>query len=211
MIQGRPCRCEKARAHRNLSLSYNKNHNADCLSGIFYVERKSGPTATAGEVRQLLEIYGRLDFCYTATALERTAFNVNEGVIVQFSLYDDGQNAFAVSHSKLNSSFNADSSQALRNDEDWKLLDIASMSNLGRVQSAQVVRNSSTEVDAARAYLSRYETDRRSIFVGNLPVGTTEEHIEGLFEHFGKINHINLREGVSKFGSKFSSPKFNIY
>lgn len=66
-------------------------------------------------------------------------------------------------------------------------------------------RSNPTAVDSARAYLSRYETDRRSIFVGNLPLGTTEDQIKELFASYGKVEEIILRESASKFERKFTS------
>jgi RNA recognition motif-containing protein len=59
--------------------------------------------------------------------------------------------------------------------------------------------HSSPEMDATKAYLARYEVDRRSIFVGNLPLRTTEQQLRDLFEHYGEIQEVSLRENVSKF------------
>lgn len=63
------------------------------------------------------------------------------------------------------------------------------------VQQAQ----SPPEMDATKAYLARYEVDRRSIFVGNLPLRITEQQIRDLFEKYGEIQEISLRENASKF------------
>jgi RNA recognition motif-containing protein len=52
---------------------------------------------------------------------------------------------------------------------------------------------------ADREYLDRYEVDRRSIFIGNLPSSTTESQIGQLFQHYGTINNIDIREGISKY------------
>lgn len=59
--------------------------------------------------------------------------------------------------------------------------------------------------DAARAYLARYDVDRRSVFVGNLQLGTTEEEIDGIFKRYGVIEEIIIRESDSKFERKFNS------
>lgn len=56
---------------------------------------------------------------------------------------------------------------------------------------------------ADRAYLENYENERCSIFIGNLPVGTTEAQITQLFEHYGTIDNIMLREAQSKFSGRF--------
>ncbi|RAL68355.1 hypothetical protein DID88_007086 [Monilinia fructigena] len=54
LIKGRPCRCEKAKAHR-----------------LFFVERKYGPVVTPGEARDLLKSFGKIELCYTASHVER--------------------------------------------------------------------------------------------------------------------------------------------
>lgn len=58
-------------------------------------------------------------------------------------------------------------------------------------------------MDATKAYLARYEVDRRSIFVGNLPLGATEQQIRDIFEHYGEIQEISIRENASKFERKW--------
>ena len=83
----------------------------------------------------------------------------------------------------------------------WKLVTIAGMNSSSRVMT----RSSPAATDSARAYISRYEVDRRSIFVGNLPLGTTEQQIKDLFEPYGKIEEINLRENASKIDRKPAS------
>jgi hypothetical protein len=64
-----------------------------------------GPVCTPDEVRDLLQPYGNIEYCYTASPVERTALDLGEGVIVQFELYDDGQNAYSVSFSISHSHF----------------------------------------------------------------------------------------------------------
>lgn len=56
----------------------------------------------------------------------------------------------------------------------------------------------------ARAYLARYDVDRRSIFVGNLPAGVTEDEIKQVFNQYGPIRDIMLRESPSRFACKLS-------
>ena len=51
---------------------------------------------------------------------------------------------------------------------------------------------------SARSYLARYEVDRRSIFVGNLPLGVTEGELTQLFEHYGHIEEVVIRDSPSK-------------
>jgi len=123
-IRGRPCRCEKAKAHRrysSLSTLSLKNRidsvnaiaenshpqgilnaglayfgSADNL-GLFIIEHKGGDAITPTEARLVLRDFGKIDRCYLASDLERATFNLGEAVIVQFEMYDNGQNAQSVS------------------------------------------------------------------------------------------------------------------
>ncbi|XMA14794.1 hypothetical protein WAI453_007585 [Rhynchosporium graminicola] len=76
LIKGRPCRCEKAKAHR-----------------LFFFERKYGEDITPSEVMNLLRPFGRISFCRRITDLERACYDINGGVLVQFEMYDEGQAA----------------------------------------------------------------------------------------------------------------------
>ena len=124
LVRGRPCRCEKAKAHREYSshpISSSKIRfdsviaipetlqsqgpstsrlawfgSADIL-GLFIIERKGGEAITLTEARLVLRDFGKIDRCYIASDLERATFNLGEAVIVQFEMYDNGQNAQSVS------------------------------------------------------------------------------------------------------------------
>lgn len=61
--------------------------------GLFFFERKYGPSITANEVAQLLQGFGKLDFIRPANPFELAQLNLNEGILVQFQIYDDGQAA----------------------------------------------------------------------------------------------------------------------
>jgi hypothetical protein len=69
------------------------------LRGLFFLERKYGPAITPDEVSHLLRGFGKLDFIRPANAFELAQLNLNEGVMVQFQMYDDGQAALQVSRS----------------------------------------------------------------------------------------------------------------
>ncbi|KAI0995772.1 hypothetical protein K3495_g12408 [Podosphaera aphanis] len=76
LIKGRPCRCEKAKAHR-----------------LFFFERKYGAAITPDEVENLLRSFGKLTECRPATPLEMATNNLGEGVVVNFDMFDNGKNA----------------------------------------------------------------------------------------------------------------------
>jgi len=125
LVRGRPCRCEKAKAHRKYSshpISTSKirfdsviaiaesfqsqggpsNSGLACFGfadklGLFIIERKGGDAITPTEARLVLRSFGKIDRCYVASDLERATFNLGEAVIVQFEMYDNGQNAQSVS------------------------------------------------------------------------------------------------------------------
>lgn len=54
----------------------------------------------------------------------------------------------------------------------------------------------------ARVYLDRVEVDNRSIFIGNLPTGVTENDIKELFSQYGAIEKITIKDSYSKFEGK---------
>jgi len=107
LIKGRPCRCEKAKAHRKFPFPLQHRRlilreeffvdNVARKPGQFFVERKFGPVVTPAEVIELLDSFGRIEDCYIATQSERSFMGLGEGVMVLFAMYDDGQAAYSVS------------------------------------------------------------------------------------------------------------------
>ncbi|RFU34465.1 hypothetical protein B7463_g1862, partial [Scytalidium lignicola] len=80
-IAGRPCRTEKAKAHR-----------------LYYFERHAG-SLDVDEGKRILSHFGPIEFAYMVSPIDRTTFNLAEGgVMVQFIFYDDGKNALNYYH-----------------------------------------------------------------------------------------------------------------
>ncbi|KAJ5040422.1 uncharacterized protein L3040_006078 [Drepanopeziza brunnea f. sp. 'multigermtubi'] len=156
LIKGRPCRCEKAKAHR-----------------LFYFERKYGAAVTSDEVRLLLSGFGHITHCRPATSFEIAAYNLNEGVVVQFEMYDEGQAAL----------------QHYRNNPEFKMQALANMSSPAQQRDASD--------PSARAYLETYDVDKRSVFFGNLPSDVTEGEIHDIFQQFGGVCNITLHKSDS--------------
>jgi len=50
--------------------------------------------------------------------------------------------------------------------------------------------------------MEQYAVDRRSIYVGNLPTGTTESQVREIFQDYGEIARVLLRESTSKYERK---------
>lgn len=95
LIKGRPCRCEKAKAHRQFfPVAFEANSNQP--QGLFFFERMYGTAVSPSEVENLLRGFGRISYCRYVTPIERANFNLNEGVMVQFEMYDEGQAALQV-------------------------------------------------------------------------------------------------------------------
>ena len=61
--------------------------------------------------------------------------------------------------------------------------------------------------DADEEWLKRYEADRRSIFVGNLPplMDNLEDVLRGIFHHVGDIVDVNVVRRESRSSSQKSS------
>lgn len=154
-IRGRPCRCEKAKAHR-----------------LFYFERQYGPAITPREAMSLLSPFGKIDSVHRANASDRAAYNLNEGVVVQFAMYDEGQAAL----------------QAFRNHDVYKMQSMANM--------ASPSRNTKSN-PAYRDYLNTYDIERRSVFVGNLPADTVEADLEQHFANCGNIIRVTIHRPES--------------
>lgn len=96
MISGRPCRCEKAKAHRKCSFRRDNDCRSDRITGLFFFERLYGEMLTCEEVEILLREFGKTSYCRPPTKLETSSYNLGDGVIVQFELYDEGQAALQV-------------------------------------------------------------------------------------------------------------------
>jgi len=70
-------------------------------------------------------------------------------------------------------------------------------------QFGSPARTGPSPVDSiAKDYNDRYEVDRVSLFCGNLAVGTAKDQIIELFQAFGTIVNILVRESPSKFDGK---------
>ena len=60
------------------------------------IQRKYEHGITPEEARRVLEKFGKIKSCNSASPFERVAFFVNDGVVVSFQMYDMGQAAMQV-------------------------------------------------------------------------------------------------------------------
>lgn len=87
--------------------------------------------------------------------------------------------------------------EALRNSHEYKMHNLEGYGS--PLKPLHDRRSTSTPY---KAYLDRVEVDNRSIFVGNLPASATETDLQGLFDTYGSILDISLRDSFSKFDCK---------
>jgi hypothetical protein len=71
-------------------------HDTDFGIGFYVIRRKNPPAITAEEARRVLEKYGKIRSCQSASPYERLALLVNDAVLVSFQMYDMGQAAMQV-------------------------------------------------------------------------------------------------------------------
>lgn len=162
--------------------------STDKGSGLFYFERQYGPAITPREAMSLLSPFGKIDSVHRANASDRAAYNLNEGVVVQFAMYDEGQAALQVRDSLLHHGNPTDHFQAFRNHDVYKMQSMANM--------ASPSRNTKSN-PAYRDYLNTYDIERRSVFVGNLPADTVEADLEQHFANCGNIIRVTIHRPES--------------
>lgn len=166
-------------------------------SGLFYFERQYGPAITPREAMSLLRPFGRIDSAHRANASDRAAYNLNEGVVVQFALYDEGQAALQVRYLLLHHGHLTDLFQAFRNHDVYKMQSMANM--------ASPSRNTKSN-PAYRDYINTYDIERRSVFVGNLPVDASEAELEQHFANCGNIIRVTIHRPESIIDGEFFPP-----
>ena len=129
-------------------------------------------------------------------AAERTHYDINEGVMVQFEMYDEGQAAQQVClYPSLFDSL-LTSSQAFRNHPEFKMQCMANMGSKSTTQSDPQYRS----------YLDTYDVDKRSVFVGNLAIDVTESELFEIFQPFGRIVQVTLHKNDSTLDGKSPNP-----
>ncbi|KAG7291565.1 hypothetical protein NEMBOFW57_001584 [Staphylotrichum longicolle] len=123
----------------------------------FVVYSRRGEETTVDMVREMLETYGELSKCESLSAQMQTAMDLPTAVLIEFAKFDPKRD--------LNS--------AVRQ-YDGYCIDAFDVKNRSLVPRP----------NADEEYLRKYDIDRRSVFVGGLPVDTTKEE---LIEHFASI------------------------
>ncbi|KAL8366895.1 hypothetical protein RB595_003214 [Gaeumannomyces hyphopodioides] len=139
----------------------------------FFIYRRRGGPITVEEAKLILEQYGALVSAEYSTSLQKE-LDVDAVVVVEFSTFD----------------LTRDLQSAFRNNDTYRVDAFDSRKGLPR------------RTDADEAFLNQYDIDRRSIFVGNLPVHIEEDTVTELFSTVGKVNKVQLIKKTNNFGTR---------
>ncbi|RDW77401.1 hypothetical protein BP6252_05454 [Coleophoma cylindrospora] len=141
---------------------------------MYYICKKNGSSLEASEAKQILGIYGKVT-TWNTSVLEQQYQNLGPGVIAYFDLFETGRMAC----------------QTFSNHPLYAMHLVAP----NKSPNAAALARADAE---SRVFLEKYEVDRRSVFVGNLPVGVSEYDIAGLFSEFGSIRNVHVMDQPSK-------------
>jgi polyadenylate-binding protein len=139
----------------------------------FIIQKKSGAHITAAEAKNTLRAYGSLNKCEVLHPQLREPLGFPSTVLVEFSMFDATR----------------DLHTAFRHDPVY----IVAAFDLKK--NCAATRDSSDE-----AFLAACERDRRSVFVGDLPVHATEDDIKELFSTTGDVLKVNVIKKVNNSG-----------
>ncbi|KAL8302035.1 hypothetical protein RB593_000689 [Gaeumannomyces tritici] len=139
----------------------------------FFIYRHRGGPITLEEAKSVLEPYGALVRADYSPSLQKE-LGVDAAVIVEFSTFD----------------LTRDLHSAFRNNDIYCVDAFDSRRGLPR------------RTDADEAFLNQYDIDRRSIFVGNLPVHIEEDAVMELCSIIGKVNKVQLIKKTNSFGTR---------
>ncbi|RDW63853.1 hypothetical protein BP5796_10355 [Coleophoma crateriformis] len=141
---------------------------------LYYICKKDGSLLEASEAKQILSIYGKVK-TWNTSVLEQQYQNLGPGVLAYFDLFETGRLAC----------------QTFSNHPHYAMRLVAPHKS---PKTASIAR-----ADAeSRVFLEKYEVDRRSVFVGNLPGGVSGYDIGGLFSEFGSIRNVQVMDQPSK-------------
>ncbi|RMZ86828.1 hypothetical protein DV736_g5941, partial [Chaetothyriales sp. CBS 134916] len=171
VIDGRPIRLEQGKAERAVVIA-----------------RKDGTEMREGEARAVLEPYGALDALFPTYSVCGSMTDL-PGFSARFVYYQDCQDALHAL-SGVGSVFRLQ--LATGREQDARLMSTA-VSQTGVITTAPRPRGGQ--------HGARRDIDSKSIFVGNLPHGTTNDDLINLFREHGTVIDCNVvnkvYEGIS--------------
>lgn len=152
-----------------------------------------GRTVSDREARGAVSHIGPLSRIWKPSATEKALYRLSEGVFIEFVYYEDGREALIVSKCLSTGSASTDyKSQAFRDQDKYRL------EQLNALDQTPVRRSAANCSSVASQYLQRYDVDRRSVFVGNLPQGITRGDLKEIFCAHGDIIEVEVisRESI---------------
>ncbi|KAK3904998.1 hypothetical protein C8A05DRAFT_13160 [Staphylotrichum tortipilum] len=140
----------------------------------FVIYSRHGDEITVDIAREILEPYGELSKCEMMNFQMQQAMGLPTAVLVEFAKFDPKRD--------LNS--------ALRQHGDY------------HIDACEVKkRNLVSRTDADEEFLHKYDVDRRSVFVGNLPLDTTKEELMDLFAPMCDVVDANVVARPNYYGN----------
>ncbi|TLD33093.1 hypothetical protein PspLS_01436 [Pyricularia sp. CBS 133598] len=136
----------------------------------FLVSRRYGNQITLDEARDVLEPFGAISKVEIPDVRTQEATGIRGAVLVEFSNFD----------------LSRDLPAYFRHNDAYRV-ETFRPEGLRERRSGILRRH-----DADEAYLTQYEVDRRSVFVGNLPRDITEEQVADLFSAIGTVNRVQI-------------------
>ncbi|KAK4040718.1 hypothetical protein C8A01DRAFT_15439 [Parachaetomium inaequale] len=131
----------------------------------FIIYSRRGEEITTDIAREILEPYGELNKCEVLSAQMQEAMNLPTAVLVEFAKFDPKRD--------LNS--------AVRQQDGY------------RIDAFDVKkRNFISRTDADEEFLRKYDVDRRSVFVGGLPLDTQRQEVVDIFSRIGEVIGCNI-------------------
>ncbi|KAK3996960.1 hypothetical protein QBC44DRAFT_230697 [Cladorrhinum sp. PSN332] len=173
MILGRPCRTEMVRANRTYVVYRN--------------DRQPLEIQQAGDI---LMPYGRFSKIERLDDGLAAAHGLQNAVLIEFSQFERTRNLAAVSLFQSPRYFAL--CVALTPHVKDIRMNLVGNSRDYRVEVFDPRRSASSRANRDEDFLRRYDQDRRSVFVSNLPADTTQNQLRAFFERIGTINKIDV-------------------
>ncbi|KAK4154876.1 hypothetical protein C8A00DRAFT_42421 [Chaetomidium leptoderma] len=131
----------------------------------FVIYSRRGEEMTTDIAREILEPYGELSMCEMMSAQMQEAMNLPTAVLVEFARFDPKR----------------DLNTAVRQHDGF------------RIDAFDVKKkNFISRTDADEEFLRKYDVDRRSVFIGGLPLDTNRQHMIDLFSSVGEVLDANV-------------------
>ncbi|KAI1417154.1 hypothetical protein F5Y13DRAFT_202702 [Hypoxylon sp. FL1857] len=132
----------------------------------FVIFHIHGDEVTVDEALVQMDGFGDIETCEVLPHSVQDAMRIKAGVLVQYASFDPSRDVIA----------------AYRHHPKY------------RVTAYDLKKAAGPKADRDEEWLKRYDIDRRTIFVGNLPAGEEklEEHLRSLIEKIGEIVHMKV-------------------